>query len=435
MLKILHLSTYDVVGGAAKAAMRLHLGLLGVGADSEMRVRFQGGRFPRTSMLPVSKGIYSRVRRQIRLRTIYRPWERRTRELRDGAEVHLHPFSWYDRDIAAATAKADVVHLHWGYSFFDWPSILKWKQRPPMIITLHDLHPITGGCVYPQGCFNFKTGCGNCHQLRSPSPNDQSARLLDLKHRTIQAYGSRNVTLLATTPWVLDMARASTLGSRLDCECIPLGLDLSTYSSSSRRDARLKLGIEEDIPVIIGVAHRLDTLRKGWQIFAHTVNALAVRYPRLLVLTAGESNLQFPIRARHRHFDFISSESDLADCYAAADLMLAPSLEEAFGQTVIEAMASGTPVLGSDTWGPSTIIEHGKTGFLARTGEVRSFIHHADIALSNPRQLEKLGQNARLAVGEKYSQSSSVQSHLALYQKVAGSDYLSRRSAADTKIE
>ncbi|AEI39321.1 glycosyltransferase family 4 protein [Paenibacillus mucilaginosus] len=85
----------------------------------------------------------------------------------------------------------------------------------------------------------------------------------------------------------------------------------------------------------------------------------------------------------------------LSDLYAAADLFLFPSATETFGNVVLEAMASGTPVVGADAGGVADTVRHGSTGILCRPGSLSDFVEAVERLYNNPSQRAELAGAAR----------------------------------------
>jgi glycosyltransferase involved in cell wall biosynthesis len=86
---------------------------------------------------------------------------------------------------------------------------------------------------------------------------------------------------------------------------------------------------------------------------------------------------------------------ELAKTYTAADLFVFPSATETFGNVVLEALASGTPVIGADSGGVKNIVEHGKFGYLCEPGNVESFVHAILQCLSSNTKIKQMGLDGR----------------------------------------
>ena len=89
-------------------------------------------------------------------------------------------------------------------------------------------------------------------------------------------------------------------------------------------------------------------------------------------------------------------EEDLARVYASCDIFLFPSITETFGNVVLEAMASGTPVVVAAKGGPKGIVEHNETGLHARSKDIYDFCEKIKYLIDNPSTAKSLGINARI---------------------------------------
>lgn len=99
-------------------------------------------------------------------------------------------------------------------------------------------------------------------------------------------------------------------------------------------------------------------------------------------------------------------------------IFVLPSEIEAFGVVIIEAMASGKPVIASDIPGPQDIITHGKDGFLFEKENVDELKRYLEIILEDKELRKRIGENARKTVGEKYTIEKVADSYLKLYEEL-----------------
>ena len=119
---------------------------------------------------------------------------------------------------------------------------------------------------------------------------------------------------------------------------------------------------------------------------------------RILVVGSDDVNLyrallqQYELQGRVR---FEKPCADVALFYAGADLYISPSLEDAFGLPILEAMACGLPVIASIHAGASENIRDGETGVLLRDPrDPAEIAQKIKMVFSNDEQREKLGEAA-----------------------------------------
>lgn len=108
------------------------------------------------------------------------------------------------------------------------------------------------------------------------------------------------------------------------------------------------------------------------------------------------------------------------EAFAAADMVVLPSDEEPFPLVLLEAMAHGKPVVGSDATGPSAIIGHGETGFIFPRGRADELAVAILRLLENPELRKKMGDRARAVALSQYSVSRALDLVEGLYARVLG---------------
>lgn len=115
----------------------------------------------------------------------------------------------------------------------------------------------------------------------------------------------------------------------------------------------------------------------------------------------------------------ITDPATLAILYSASDIMIAPSRQEPFGQTLTEALASGTPVVAFNTSGPADIISHKKTGYLATPFKPRSLADGILWTLHELRSDSTLNRNARQSAVARFDHRDVARQHIDLYEAIA----------------
>jgi glycosyltransferase involved in cell wall biosynthesis len=88
----------------------------------------------------------------------------------------------------------------------------------------------------------------------------------------------------------------------------------------------------------------------------------------------------------------------LATAYASADIFVFPSTTDTFGNVVIEAQASGVPVIVSDSGGPKELVEDNENGLITKSHDVEDFVRAIRTLIANPELRERMGNRARQSV-------------------------------------
>lgn len=421
-MKVLALNTFDADGGAARAAVRLTGSLREMGADISLHVMRKTSGLPWVSAAAGTGGKLQGLARPL-LDTL--PLRRYRQRTSLAWSANWLPYADLDR----AVASADLVHLHWlGFGYCAPRQLPRWRK--PVVWTLHDMWPVTGGCHYAADCERFHTGCGACPQLASQSPRDLSARLFAAK---ADALRRADVTFISPSRWMADQARASGILSGQDVRVIANGLDVQTYRPLDQQMARQAFNLPPDRPVVLfGALNALGDERKGSHLLLAAIQRLqaqtwpAGQEPCYVVFGAsGPASPELAALPIH-YVGRLHDDVALALIYSAADVMAVPSLQETFGQTASEAMACGTPVVAFAATGLLDVVAHGETGYLATPYQAEDLAAGIRWVLADRERHRTLSGQARKRCEQLFDQRLIAQAHQALYQELVAT-HSSRR--------
>lgn len=410
--RVLHLSTTDIQGGAARGSYWLHRALVASGVESMMLVDRKYSE-DKTVIAPANGG---RLMRRLRSYADSLPLYRYRRTGDSFWSINWVP-SRMGRLVDALDP--DIVHLHWSGGGFLPIQVLK-DFRRPIVWTLRDMWPFTGGCHYTAGCERYRVGCGICPQLRSLSVGDLSRQVFERKRTHWQGI---DLWLVPISTWLATAARQSPLFSDLPIEVIPNGLDTGGFRPTQKASAREAWGLPADRKLVLfGALNAVSDRRKGYHLLRRAIARLATSgwsdRAALIVFGADDGDRRDAMGLDVRYVGHVEDDVKLAQLYAAADVMVVPSLQESFGKTLIEAMACGTPVVAFDSGGPADIVEHKRTGYLARAFSADDLAAGIAWCLDpQPRSLE-LGLAARARVESLYSIDHVASSYRRLYRRI-----------------
>jgi glycosyltransferase involved in cell wall biosynthesis len=235
----------------------------------------------------------------------------------------------------------DVVHLHTVADWFDLPA---WLGRLPadvrVVVGLHDLWHLSGGCFLFAGCDGFASGCRRCPLLRFPADRWFAAGEI---RRKMAAYRDRQAHFVANSGWLRDMAERSQATRGRPVSVIPPPVDTEVFKIQDRDACRRELGLREDELVIAtGCAAVTDSNKD----IPGLLGLLAAMVdPRLHVLVFGAGTIPAPAGLRVSWLGRLESKERLARLYAAADVFATASRMETYGLTLVEALCCGTPVV------------------------------------------------------------------------------------------
>lgn len=199
---------------------------------------------------------------------------------------------------------------------------------------------------------------------------------------------------------------------------IPNGLDTDCYQAIPKPVARhiWRLPPEKKI-VLAGGVSLLKEPHKGWDLLGETAQRLQGYDDKNEILWVIFGQQQAPGFAGLPVHCLGSLTDDVALvlAYSAADVMVVPSRQEAFGQVASEAMACGTPVVAFAGTGVHDIVDHQVNGYLAQPFDPQDLAAGIGWVL---RQGSELGHQARQKVERCFSLPVVVQRHVELYQSL-----------------
>jgi len=313
----------------------------------------------------------------------------------------------------------DVVHLFWVNSSFMKVETLR-QFKKPIIWTLHDMWPFTGGCHYDDECGRFRQSCGLCPILGSASNHDLSRQIWERKQ---QSWRDVPIVVIATSHWLAEIAKASTLFKDKRIEVIPNGLDTAKYKPFDKRAAREVYGLPQDKNLILfsAMGVTLDK-RKGSHLLYPALKKIAQagwgERTELVVIGATTPANPPDLGMKVHYMGQLHDEISQILLYSAADATVAPSTQENLSNTVMESLSCGTPVVAFNIGGMPDMIDHQSSGYLARAFEPDDLAAGIVWVLEDKVRHEVISRQARKTVEERYAIEAIAHRYLALYQDV-----------------
>ena len=435
-----------LTGGAATAARRLHEGLLQNGTDSRFfyspknscidqtdpplsetycETRWQRDLFPTSLINKVDHLVH---RRLFRNTTTKRLAGKEIFTSERGSPKTTFPPANFDRKPASPTES--IIHLHWIARFIDYASFFgSIHPAQPIVWTLHDMNPFTGGCHFSEGCSRFRHGCGRCPQLPKPASNDWSRTTYLAKKR---AMAGCNLHIAAPSKWLVEQAKQSQMFEMArSFHHIPYGVHTTDLYPMDRDEACGRLGIDPAATIVCFGAMDVKSDRKGVQHLLPALNAIA-DVPNVQVLVFGRGDLPQTDMALPpmKHVGAINGLLGQRTVYSAADVFVLPSLEDNLPLTGLEAMACGTAVLGFNAGGIPDYVREGVSGALATVADSQALGCQLRALIEDREKLAALGVSARQLIEREYSAGREAAAYNDLYLTLSGAAKTIERVAA-----
>ncbi len=415
LMKVVHIINEIGFGGASRTTIDLHLGLRQLGLESFLLTRggLKENTIPHCEYYPCpeQRDIFGQA--YSLLVRIRQPAVSGVFFCLDlfGCDLTHHPL----------VREADVLHLHCQAGFLSSASIAKLGMlNKPLFWTVHDMHPLTGGCHYLGGCDRFTETCGACPQLDNEPLNFTAQNLTALS----SAVAAAKPIFVAPSQKILQLVRKSRVSRESRSYCIPNGVNCNTFRPLEKNACRTELNLEKNACYILitardildpnkGAMHALEILEVIRQ---YPLTAKAVASGKMRVLCCGVNANHFnPKGWQVAQFGYVSADK-MPLIYNSADVFLFTSREEAFGNVVPEAMACGTPVIAHRVGGAIEILESEPlSSCLFNRGDTDEAVALIIRLFQNSQFYQKLSAQSLDRVRQNYSLEKQVASYQQLY--------------------
>ena len=418
-MKIASLSTFDNQGGAARAAYRLHQGLNRIGVESWVLCQSKFSQDPKAIGAKTSSGI-EQAKTGLRLTLDQLPLKRYKGKSKQLFSPHWLPSNISDR---VERLNPDLLNLHWiSAGYLKIEALAKFKQ--PLVWTLHDMWSFTGGCHYNEDCDKYTANCGACPILGSTKETDLSRQIWQRKHKS---WEDLNLTIVTPSRWLGDCAKASSLFGDRRVEVIPYGLDLETYRPIDRTTARNLLKLPQDKQLVLFLSlNATSDRRKGFQLLQPALQQLSNSgwQNKLELMVVGASQPENPpdLGFKAHYLGIMRDDLTLALAYSAADVFVAPSIQDNLPNTVLEAIACGTPCVAFKIGGMPDMVEHQANGYLASPFETEDLARGIGWVLEDGDRLQNLSTFARGKAEREFALEIQARRYQTLYQEILASD-------------
>ena len=408
-MKIFHLSNSDIRGGAARAAKRLHQALLETGLKSQMLVNKKFSK-DKTIFGPLNFSEKLFIQLRPRISNLLIKLFNTHNDITHSISIFQSP--WIDY---INKSDVDIVHLHWVQN--EMLSIADiGRIKKPIVWTLHDMWAFCGAEHLSQ---NNRWRFG---YTKTNRPLNESG--LDINRWTWTRklnHWKKPIYIVAPSNWLANCVRQSKLMRNWPLSVVANLIDTNSWKPKDKKEEKKKFGISPDTPLIIfGTYGANNNHNKGFDLFLETLDYLKkdVNLKKMEIIVYGKHKNNIPKTKFPIHYlGHLNDNNSLMNLYSAADATVVPSRQESFCQTASESHACGTPVVGFNIGGLNDIVDHLRTGYLAKAFDTQDLAKGISWVINESKK-ETLQNQARLQAVEKFSQKVLVQEYQKIYSKV-----------------
>lgn len=404
-MKILHVGYSDTRGGANIAMMRLHHLLLKQNIDSKVLVAEKLSDDPNVSGPTKSIDLILYDLKQILIR--------QKKFIFKSYEPYSHSVNFFRSSILKKIDQInpDIVNLHWvNNELLSIGQIGKIKK--PIVWTFLDMWPMCGGEHYTDTFF-YRDGYSKNKKKEHKGIFDLN-KYLWIKKK--DKWNNKIKHIVCISDWLKNKTRESVLFKSSNIHKINCAIDPDIWKPIEKKTARNILDLPLDKKLFLFVSTSgVNDLRKGFKYIDNSLNKILKKRKDFELIIVGKkrgfTNKPYPFK----FIDHISGNTtELRLLYSACDILLAPSIMEAFGQVASEASSCGTPTVAFNDTGLSDIIEHKKNGYLSKYLDENDFLNGIEWLLENSYDKD-IRKNCIEVFNKKFENSNISKKYIELY--------------------
>lgn len=410
-MNVLHLCTAAQAGGAAIAAFRLHKGLKSLQVESRLLVNVKG-QYDSDVIGPDNNTdkIISRI-----VPMLDRVPGKFSNHSFDRISSAYFPDHLIQR---VRKQQPDILNLHWVNDGFMRIETLP-RFRQPIVWTLHDMWPMAGGEHYVGNSTRYIEGYSSKNRPSSESGFDVNRWIWARKKKALEKV--KDLFIATPSNWLAKCARESLLLRNRRILVLPNGVDHQRFRPMDHDLVRNILGLPVGKKLVLfGAGSATSDKRKGFYLLVEALKQLDATGDsedyELVVFGASSGDDSFGMKTHY--LGNLNDEISMALVYAAADVFVAPSLEDNLPNTVLESLSCGTPVVAFDIGGMPDMIEHKENGYLATAFNTTDLAEGLYWVIEDEKRWKYLSGKARNTVEQSFTLECCATRYKSLYDDI-----------------
>lgn len=314
----------------------------------------------------------------------------------------------------------DILHLHWIPGALQLSDDVLARSTKPIVWTMHDMWPITGGCHHALDCSGFTTGCSACPVVQ---PMFRSAVQTSSEKKRLALHRMPKFVICAPSKWLVSQVAQSSIAHDLDIRYVPNPVDPAFHDTKLTPDhpsdeliQRLR-SIPANTFVVGFVAKNLDDSNKRFDLAVNAIRGISeVSSSRKIVLLAIGAS-----RKTNRRLNMeilrtgtLHSVADRKLAYQRMDVLLAVSDAETAPLVIDEALACGTPVIVRNVGGAAESVRHRRSGFVCDSTEQ---ISSAILELS-AHETMRINMSGNAKLNQSHSLTNVINEYISIYSEL-----------------
>ncbi len=397
-MKIVHITSYDMGGGAPIATCRHCEAMIQNGLDAKVLT------LSKTSHKPYVIKYHLGIRNFFPI--IYSVLhDKKVKQMNPVGTFSIMKYGLplYKDEVVR---EADVLFLHWvNHNTLSIKGIEKILELgKPTYWYMHDAFPITGGCHHPMSCQQFEKKCIGCPLVEKGK--EMATRQL---HGKIVHWGKyKNLEFVTPSNWLADCVRRSALANGHKVHVIPNLIDTELFKPLNFSTKEM-IGLNPNKRTILFSADLSGSIYKGSQ---YTIECLKLLDPEKyegLIIGNMPKGLQEIVPMRLVSTGYLMDSLSLVVAYNACDTFIISSIAENYPNVVLEAMACGRPCVGFNTGGIPDLIHHLKDGIIVSNHSGGGLQEGLNLLFDDKERYESFSKNARQSIINNNSYSNCLQ--------------------------